>query len=199
MTAAEANDPAQQMLALIRCLEFQGVIVRRCPTDKDFYGVQINRYLPEDDEGKTGTQAMLFGPVTAAELVPLLLEANELATANDGAFTHYRVGPRGVSLPVPDRGKENGGGMIRLHLWTCYDLAPELGEHPGPALSVFAESLRDSLTPAERTAMAAVLNGTAGDLDIHHSALLAQPVELSTSIGSPNRVYRHEPKKVLWA
>lgn len=209
ITSAESEDDAAMVEALVRVLNWRGVVVRRSRRDERFYGLVINRYDGTDRyddpqrEIPTGTEVMLCGPVTAGELVDPLHEACRLADAPDDAFTKFRMGPRGLSLPARP-GPRSGDGMVRLNLYYLYGQPAEVSEPPYPPFRLFAEKLRDALSTDERKALALVLTGHEGELDMQQSAVLQRPAGIDVDswyYKDPRqavRVSRREGPDVLW-
>jgi hypothetical protein len=211
ITVAEWEDDAAVVEALVRVLNYQGVVVRRSIRDNGFYGVQVNRYdgthrfagEPTEPIPPRGTEVMMCGPASAAEMIMALRGACRVAEAPDSLFINYVCGPRGLSFDARP-GRNSGGGMVRLNLSGVNGQPAEVSEPPYPPFRLFAEKLRDILSRTERWALARVLTGEEDDLDMQQAAALQRPAGINVDswyYDDPKqavRVSRREGPDVIW-
>lgn len=205
---SDLADPATVIEALTRCLNAQGVIVRRSPRDHGTYGLQLNRYDPRRADGtegrREGQEALLCGPITVDDVASLLRDANWYAAAGSDSFdcTAFR-GTKGVWIPAPSGGGEQSKRSFMAVYWLygAYGHPAEVGEEPYPPLRQYAETLRDLLSVSEREAVALVLTRRESELSVQHNAFLDRPCGLNgrgRTTGGGSSMSRREIPDVTW-
>lgn len=163
MHREDADRPEVIVESLVSAFEHVGVIVRRYPKNwaaHDQAGVVINRYF---DHGNRH-EVMLFGPITSAELVPLLRQAHDSRTLPDADFWTYRDERFGGRWhPVQSEAARAKFAVHRLmaslQLQDVFGQPPEVGCRPEPPMWKFAADLMAQLAEAEREALVAALSG----------------------------------------